>query len=160
MKDQLNIIVFVAVLALLYSSFFLEILGPVFNPNLILAFLLAYEMRNKIESSVMAAFYSGVVVDLFLNNSMLGMSSIFFIGAMYVAYYTKKFLIRTKLINFLYAGVFQILYLMLFSAAAPQSARDLVASSVMTVIASLAASHLFNKFNLFSNSKSIKMNRL
>ncbi len=160
MKDQLNIVAFVIVLSLLYCVFFLELFGPVFNPNLIIAFVLIYEMRNKIESSVMVAFYSGLVLDLFLNNNVLGLSSVFFIVVVYIVHYTKRFLIRARFINFFYIGAFHILYVLVFATSTPRNPWSLLVSAVMSVLSGFVLGHMFNKFNIFANSKSIKMNRL
>ncbi len=81
------------VLTILQLSFFPEVLGVWYSPNLVLALSLALLFRDQLEAAMFCGFVGGLFLD-FLSFTPAGLSSLTICASVFCVYLGRRYLFR------------------------------------------------------------------
>lgn len=112
------IVFFNLILSLLQTSFFGELVGNVFVPNLILAFSFALMFKDLKNLSLMSAFIGGLIID-FLSFNIVGISPLVLVGSLYIFSIVRRHLSKDWPVSFLVHSLSLFVYDLLLGNLKP-----------------------------------------
>ncbi len=146
MKKYLPIILIVLFLAILQSSFFLELLGSELNPNLVLALAFAFVIPGNKNTAFFIAFTGGIFLDL-LGAGVIGLSSLVLVSSVLFSSFAKNYLTKG---NFPFSVT--LIFFSLASSSVQLGYLAINFKSLFSAILTLAISFiLYWLFTRFSN---------
>jgi len=116
MKRFISLLGINLVLVLLQYSFFRELFGANYNPNLVLALAFTLFFLDQEDLYLMSGFIGGIVLDLF-GFSIVGLSALVITGTLILFHYIRRYLFRGWLSNIVLVILGQIVYVTLLSGA-------------------------------------------
>ena len=138
MKKYVIIAGVIIVLAVLQLSFFPEVFGIWYSPNLVLALSLALLFRDRFDEAMFCGFFGGLVLDL-LSFTPAGLSALVICALIYCVYLARRYLFR-GLAFFSIAALFSpAIFALVVNLPKVASVPSLLAQAVVTFAVFVAA---------------------
>ena len=93
-KRFLTVFILVFVLSITQTSFFNELLGITYNPNIVLALAFALLLADQFELSMFAGLIGGFLIDL-TGFGVIGISSLSFVIVLLISHLIKRYVFKS-----------------------------------------------------------------
>ncbi len=133
MKKYLILTFACIVLVIFQTSFFAEILGYYFNPNLVMAFAFSLLLFGKTRYAMFSAFLSGLLIDA-QGFSIIGLSSLLFTAFLAFSGFIRKYIINDLISNALVIAVCTVIYQFVFFAGQSVDIQAMLFGLIFTLV--------------------------
>ena len=133
-KRFLTVFIVIFVLSILQTSFLNELLGTIYNPNIVLALAFALLLADQFDLSMFAGLTGGFLIDL-TGFGVIGTSSFSLVLLLLIAHLIRRYVFKSFMLQiFVFFGLGLLLKLISFEKESGFWESNLVAVSITILV--------------------------